>query len=96
MATGKHTEPADTKTDEVVDTFVGRPSKATPLQAGDPVEQEAVTGRPNDIPIDKPQPPAGGGSTFASRRAAREVSEKRIASAQNKAVKPQQASTKKS
>lgn len=36
-------------------------------------EAEAVTGRPNDIPIKEPEPaPLGGNSTFADRAKARQ------------------------
>lgn len=51
----------------------------------EPHEVPAVTGRPNDIPIRKPED-AIGASTFAERAKQRQASEKRIASAQNKAV----------
>lgn len=52
----------------------------------------AVTGRPNDIPIEDPQPaPLGGNSTFAERaRAAGKVKTKQVdddtEGAENKAV----------
>lgn len=55
-----------------------RPSKATPLEAGDPVEQPSVTGRPSDV--------AGPNTTFADRVKQRKASEKRVSEAANKAV----------
>lgn len=61
-----------------------RPTRGTPVEAADPVEEVAVTGRPNDEP--------GPNATFAERAKARQASEKRIAEAQNKAV--QSADTK--
>lgn len=63
----------------------GDPSKVDPA-AGDPEPQPAVTGRPNDIPIDEAAPaPLGGNSTFADRARAQR-GEKRVADGENKAV----------
>jgi hypothetical protein len=52
-------------------------------------EAEAVTGRPNDIPIQEPQDaPLGGNSTLASRAAANKADAKKVDadSGENKAV----------
>jgi hypothetical protein len=60
---------ANAKKDEAVDV----PSRATPLEAGDPVEAVSVT---------------QAGSTFADRSAARKKAEARaVKSAENKSVK---------
>jgi hypothetical protein len=53
-------------------------------------EAVAVTGRPNDIPIDPPEEaPLGGNSTFADRARgnASKVASKQVVSAEDKAVK---------
>ncbi|MCA1569790.1 MAG: hypothetical protein LC798_05595 [Chloroflexi bacterium] len=60
------------------DDIVSRPTRGTPIEPGDPVEEVAVTGRPADEPPDN--------STFAARAKARRASEKRISGAENKAV----------
>lgn len=82
----------DTK-EEKAEEIVHRPTKGTPVEAGDPVEYDAVNGRPNDTPIHD-RPPAVTGSTFADRAKARQASEKRIAAAQNKAVRPAESKAK--
>ena len=63
-----------------------RPSKATPIAAGDPVEEVAVTGRAPDTAPDN--------STFASRAKAAKPSAKAVESAENKAVAPKKAARK--
>lgn len=52
-------------------------------------ENEAVTGRPNDIPIREPEDaPLGGNSTFASRAKARQQDSKQTKAedAEDKAI----------
>lgn len=67
---------ADDKNDDAVDAA-----------AGQPVEAEAVTGRPNDIPIEEPQSaPLGGNSSFADRAKANKVQAKQVSAAENKSV----------
>lgn len=95
------------------DEITSRPSKATPVEPGEPQKAESVTGRPNDQPLDDQAVQnstfgsrakgddgrAKGGShpnntSFAERAKERQASEKRIASASNKAVQPADAEAK--
>lgn len=58
--------------------------------AGEPEEGQAVTGRPNDIPLDDPAPaPLGGNSSFSDRAKANKPKAKQVGAEQveDKAVK---------